>query len=322
MPRSAKHKLDPELMYATGTGGGTGVHRPQTAAPGQVVEPEVLPRPARGGGPRTAAGKAAVSRNAVTHGVYSTRLLLAGEDEAALQAFVQGYVDYYEPLGVPEHEFAVRIAEILWRLRRIGPAEAHFSAVARGRVESDYRSKTGILRPDSLAAADRRIAAASEALNALTAFVDDTESIDPHTVTLSPEASREFLGAVGNRNAAWLVTEPADRAWPLTQLLGAIGMAATEGKDKMEPEALSEIVRGRLQASLDRHLQERDLLVAEQDHMRRERVLPLQDFAQLAKYEAHLCRQLAQAMSALEALQARRKGAPIPLARVHFESGA
>ena len=60
----------------------------------------------------------------------------------------------------------------------------------------------------------------------------------------------------------------------------------------------------------------------EQDSMRRERLLPpAQTLIAVSKYEAHLNRQLYQAVHELEALQARRRGQPIPLARVQISAG-
>jgi hypothetical protein len=57
---------------------------------------------------------------------------------------------------------------------------------------------------------------------------------------------------------------------------------------------------------------EADSVTRDLDHMRRERLLasaPQTD--QIARYEAHLSRQLAQALHELQRLQAARSGAPI-----------
>lgn len=61
-------------------------------------------------------------------------------------------------------------------------------------------------------------------------------------------------------------------------------------------------------------------LVAELERMRRQRLLPDGGTLQkLVRYEAHLNRQLYQALHELEALQARRQGEPAPLARVDVQ---
>jgi hypothetical protein len=54
---------------------------------------------------------------------------------------------------------------------------------------------------------------------------------------------------------------------------------------------------------------------------RRERVLPDQaDLQRISRYEAHLSRQMYQALHELEALQTRRGGKAAPLARLDVQS--
>ena len=54
---------------------------------------------------------------------------------------------------------------------------------------------------------------------------------------------------------------------------------------------------------------------------RRERVLLEEaDLKKVARYEAHLSRQMYQALHELEALQSRRRGAATPLARVDVQT--
>jgi hypothetical protein len=54
---------------------------------------------------------------------------------------------------------------------------------------------------------------------------------------------------------------------------------------------------------------------------RRRRVLPSDDdLKMIARYEAHLSRQMYQALHELEALQARRRGGAAPLARVDVQT--
>ena len=54
---------------------------------------------------------------------------------------------------------------------------------------------------------------------------------------------------------------------------------------------------------------------------RRERILPSEeDLQKVARYEAHLSRQMYQALHELEALQKRRSGGEAPLARVDVQT--
>ncbi len=73
--------------------------------------------------------------------------------------------------------------------------------------------------------------------------------------------------------------------------------------DALEKEAKAEEVRGEL---LD---------------ARRDRILPQEeDLQKIARYEAHLSRQMYQALHELEALQARRGGKAVPLARLDVQT--
>ena len=75
-------------------------------------------------GPKTPEGKAAASRNAVTHGLTSYSGLLPGEkleDFSDLRARVLAEL---APDSAIEIELAERIASLLWRLRRVPAFEA------------------------------------------------------------------------------------------------------------------------------------------------------------------------------------------------------
>ena len=76
------------------------------------------------GGPKTPEGKAAVGRNAVTHGLTSYSGLLPGEkldDFSDLRARVLAEL---APDSAIEIELAEQIASLLWRLRRVPAFEA------------------------------------------------------------------------------------------------------------------------------------------------------------------------------------------------------
>ena len=91
-------------------------------------------------------------------------------------------------------------------------------------------------------------------------------------------------------------------------------IASCAGEDPEElPEAATE--KARLDVIGAKQAVER----VEQDlaRMSRERLLPNEKaLEKVARYEAHLCRQLYKAMHELEALQAKRVGGATPLARL------
>ena len=69
-------------------------------------------------GPRTAEGKAAVSQNAVTHGLLAAQAVVRGESVEEFTAHRDGVLADLRPVGALESILAERVASLMWRLRR------------------------------------------------------------------------------------------------------------------------------------------------------------------------------------------------------------
>jgi hypothetical protein len=82
-------------------------------------------------GPKTPEGKAAVSLNALKHGLLSKEILLPGEDEEALRELDERLRGELQPDGVVEVLLVDRVTSLLWRLRRLGHVEAGIFAQER-----------------------------------------------------------------------------------------------------------------------------------------------------------------------------------------------
>ncbi|WP_029461230.1 hypothetical protein [Solidesulfovibrio alcoholivorans] len=78
------------------------------------------------GGPKSAAGKAIVATNAITHGLTAKELVLPGERKADLVALRQSLVADLRPVGDMEALLVERVALCLWRLRRVMRFEAGY----------------------------------------------------------------------------------------------------------------------------------------------------------------------------------------------------
>ena len=74
-------------------------------------------------GPRSAQGKATVSRNAQVHGLYGAGAPDAGEDRAAFNNLYDDLRTRFVPDGIAETALVARLASILWRLSRVSAAE-------------------------------------------------------------------------------------------------------------------------------------------------------------------------------------------------------
>ena len=88
----------------------------------------------RSTGPRTSEGKQAVAQNARKHGVLSQQALLPHEDPAALSELTDSVLDHFKPDGHWERILVDRIVQALWRLRRLGRAEAGLFTYARNKI--------------------------------------------------------------------------------------------------------------------------------------------------------------------------------------------
>jgi hypothetical protein len=70
-------------------------------------------------GPKTQEGKAAVSQNALKHGLLSQQILLPNEDEASFIQLSERLHSELQPVGELETLLMERILFAAWRLRRI-----------------------------------------------------------------------------------------------------------------------------------------------------------------------------------------------------------
>ena len=70
------------------------------------------------GGPKTAAGKAAVRYNAVKHGLLSQQVVLPDEDEAAFAELSDSLMASLNPQGAVEKMLVDIIIASYWRLKR------------------------------------------------------------------------------------------------------------------------------------------------------------------------------------------------------------
>jgi hypothetical protein len=77
-------------------------------------------------GPRTAAGKAKVAENALTHGLTAQQVLVPGENAEEFETFRVGIFDTLAPRGLLEGWYAEQVVIAAWRLRRVPIFEAAF----------------------------------------------------------------------------------------------------------------------------------------------------------------------------------------------------
>ena len=69
-------------------------------------------------GPNTAQGKQRASQNAVRHGLTAETVIVSLEDAEDYKAFEQAVTSNYDAETAVERELVLRLASLLWRLRR------------------------------------------------------------------------------------------------------------------------------------------------------------------------------------------------------------
>ena len=87
-------------------------------------------------GPRSRAGKAAIALNHLKHGLDADQIVLPSEDPGDWSRFHDDALARFEPDGPIELGLASRVAEMLWRLRRIARAEQQSISVAQARRDA------------------------------------------------------------------------------------------------------------------------------------------------------------------------------------------
>ena len=89
-----------------------------------AAESATLPSPVRRGtGPRTSLGKETSKRNATTHAIFSSVIVLEDESQADVDALLAGLRNYFKPEGELEEVLVDKLTVLFWRLRRLLIAE-------------------------------------------------------------------------------------------------------------------------------------------------------------------------------------------------------
>jgi hypothetical protein len=98
----------------------------------------------RSTGPQTDEGKQRASQNAVRHGLTAETVIVPLEDADDYQAFEQAVTADYDAETAVERELVLRLASLLWRLRRATSIETGLLRVAQDPPQNlDAPQETG-----------------------------------------------------------------------------------------------------------------------------------------------------------------------------------
>jgi hypothetical protein len=95
-------------------------------------------------GPRTDAGKQVTRCNAVRHGLTAETVIGALEDAEDYQAFEAAIIADYDAQSAVERELVLRLASVLWRLRRATTMETGLFEIQANHLQN-YRENRQVL---------------------------------------------------------------------------------------------------------------------------------------------------------------------------------
>ena len=97
-------------------------------------------------GPTTEAGKDRSRRNAIRHGLSAETVITAVEDIDDYRAFEAAVIVDYDARTAVERELVLRLASLLWRLRRATSIETALLSIQAGIVCAGHRRAQSTMR--------------------------------------------------------------------------------------------------------------------------------------------------------------------------------
>jgi hypothetical protein len=289
--------------------------------------------------PRSQEGKAVVRWNATRHGISSSAPVVPGlEKPQDWQLHLSGVLESLQPEGHLETLLTERVALLSWRLHRVTRYETEAISIAQETIEEDIHQSRRLLaslRGESILTethpVDIRFAANhdKQTHSALRRF----PSQKPQKILKGADATAVVWGVLiaakkrgceidveafdltGVPQDAYIEELPAMRVADVRGCVEAIASAAA-----LDPEELLAAATEAARSDAVSAAYRKEEVEQEISRKSRERILPDEATLQkVARYEAHLNRQLYQALHELEALQLRRCGGSAPLARLDVQ---
>jgi hypothetical protein len=296
--------------------------------------------PSEAGGPKTEEGKEVVRWNATRHGIRSPAPVVPGvEKKEDWEEHRDGVLESLAPVGHLEEVLAERVALLSWRLNRVTRYETESIALYQEKAEDDLADKRrfgsrvlGAAHPEDVrsnlkaARSDYRILkrfpkmrddkrlSSFDADRILWAVMEVTDRVAEGEVAPEDLLDEISIPGVPENTQEW---EDFD-GWTA----GAVraGMKAIASATEEDPEELLNVATDVARRNIIGKEQAAEQVERDLERISRERLLPDEKVLEkVARYEAHLSRGLYKALHELEALQARRTGGIVPLARLDVD---
>jgi hypothetical protein len=293
------------------------------------------------GGSTTDEGKEVARWNAARHGIRSPAPVVPGiEAQEDWERHLEGILESLAPEGHLETVLAERVALFSWRLHRVARYETESIALAQEKMAEDlararrYDSdSSGPGDPEVARASLKRAQAYYRLLKRLPKLEDDKRLSAHDAQKILWDAAEHTDAAYGGEVEVEDLLEnlslpglpggfsswEEDDDWCVGLVRAGIEAIASSA-DRDGPEAVLEAAIRNAQWKAKTARQEADKAERDLQRMSRERLLPDEKtLEKVARYEAHLSRQLYKALHELEALQAKRAGGTAPLARLDVQ---
>jgi hypothetical protein len=286
------------------------------------------------GGPKTEAGKEVARWNATRHGIRSPAPVVPGiEKKEDWEEHRDGVLENLSPVGHLEGVLAERAALMSWRLHRVTRYETESIVLYQERAEEDLASKwkhdrrdndlPGTDHPEDVRWRLKDAQRTHRILKKLSGFPED-KSLSGDDAAGVLRAVSEWIEEADLKQVElpsgvpdWARVGLEEEWWDgwtaglVREYVGAMASSAGETPDELLEAATEKVGQDVIRAKQGVERLEQDLA-----RMSRERLLPEEKtLEKITRYEAHLSRQLYQALHELEALQTKRGGGAAPLAR-------
>jgi len=293
----------------------------------------------KGGGPKTAQGKAVVRWNAACHGITSPKPVVPGlETREAWESHLEGIMENLSPVGHLEVTLAERVALLSWRLHRVTRYETESITVSQEQVEEDIHRIARLLslhenpyastHPEDIRFEAKHYKQVHSALRRFPSLEPDKtlKGTDASSVVwgvlmeakkaAKEEIDEEALDLPGVPEDAMIEELPAMKVVDVRGCVEAIADHVS-----LDPDDLLEAATYEAGYQARSAVHKKEEVEQEISRKVRERILPDdKTLEKISRYEAHLSRQLYHALHELENLQKyRTTGEGVPLARVDVQ---
>jgi hypothetical protein len=286
-----------------------------------------------GGGPKTEEGKEVVRWNAARHGIRSPAPVVPGiEAHEDWERHLKGILESLAPEGHLETVLAERVALFSWRLHRVTRYETESIALYQEQAEDDLAQKRrfesyvlGADHPKNVRSELDHARANYRLFKRFPKLPDDKKlsALDADTILwdvaehtdqvaegeVAPEDLLERISIPGVPDGAQARED--FKGWTARAVRAGIEAIARETNE--DPVELLEVTTAEAKRAIIGKEQAAERVKQDLEKMSRERILPrVEILEKVARYEAHLSRQLYKAIHELEALQVRRLGGAAP----------